>query len=122
MPKSGTFSKALRHGANDHRVRQLTDACGANDSQRLRQLLDSGSITRADATASLDSTLAKLPLMRMLLEHGADPAACAIPQFMKRSIDLVKLLVDFGYDIKINGHCILQYALSRWRRDTGCNS
>lgn len=52
--------------------------------------------------------------MRMLLEHGADPAVCATLRCMKRSIDLVKLLVEFGYDIKINKHYILQYALFRF--------
>jgi hypothetical protein len=123
MPKSGTVSKAPPHsGANDDKVRELSAACSANDGQRLRELLDSGSITRANATACLDMTLAKLPLMRMLLEHGADPAACATPRCMKRSIDLVKLLVEFGYDIKINGHCILQYALFRCCRHNGYNS
>lgn len=115
MPKSNTVSKPPPHnGADDDNVRALAAACSANDSQRLRELLDSGSITRADATECLDMTVGKLSLMRMLLEHGADPAVCATPRCMKRSIDLVKLLVGFGYDIKINGHCILQYALFRF--------
>ena len=114
MPKSNAVSKPASYsGANDDNVRALAAACSANDSQRLRELLDSGCITRADATECLDRTVGKLSLMRMLLEYGADPAVCAIPRCMKRSIDLVKLLVEFGYDIKINGHCILQYALFR---------
>jgi hypothetical protein len=28
---------------------------------------------------------------------------------MSRSFDLIKLLVEFGYEIGINGHCVLQY-------------
>ena len=28
---------------------------------------------------------------------------------MGESLDLIELLVEFGYDIGINGHCILQY-------------
>lgn len=98
---------------NNDKLRGLRNACSANDSQRLQELLDSGTVTRADANACLEFTKDQLPLMRMLLQHGADPAVCATTRLMKRSIDLVKLLVEFGYDIKINGHDILQYVLFR---------
>jgi hypothetical protein len=123
MPKSGIVSKAPpQSSANDDEIRELSAACSANDSQRLRGLLDSGSITRANATGCLDSTLSRLPLIRMLLDYGADPAACATSRCMKRSIDLVKLLVESGYDIKINGHCILQYASFHYGQDNGYSS
>lgn len=89
-------------------VQELRLACNANDSKRVRGLLDNGSITAAGATACLTETWQDLSLMRLLLEYGADPAVCATTQYMTESFNLIKLLVEFGYDIKINGHCILQ--------------
>lgn len=90
-------------------VRELRLACKANDSQRVRKLLDDGSTSAADATACLTETRENLSLMRLLLEHGGDPAACAGTYYMAQSFDLIKLLVEFGYDIAINGHNVLQY-------------
>jgi hypothetical protein len=96
----------------DSEVRgELRSACKykAEDIQRVAELLDSGSVTAADATACLEEAWHNLPLMRLLLEHGANPAACATEYHMGESIELIKLLVEFGHDIKTNGHWILQY-------------
>jgi hypothetical protein len=90
-------------------VRELRFACKANDSLRVRELLDNSCITAEDATACLEDAHSNLSLMRLLLEHGADPAVFARRHYMSRSFDLVKLLVEFGYDISINGHLVLQY-------------
>jgi hypothetical protein len=111
-----------KRGAKDDRVERepdsevrsdLRSACKANDVQRVAELLNGNSVTAADATECLDETTQHLPLMRLLLEHGADPAACATTRCMGESIELVKLLVEFGYDIKKNGHWVLQYAIAR---------
>jgi hypothetical protein len=99
----------------DSQVRgELRSACKykAEDMQRVAELLDSGSATAADATACLEEACHNLPLMRLLLERGADPAACATECHMGESIELIKLLVEFGHDIKTNGHWILQYGNS----------
>jgi len=90
-------------------VDELRSACETKDSKRVRDLLDNGSITAIDATACLQETWRDLSLMRLLLEHGADPSACASKRYIKQSFDLIKLLVEFGYDIAINGHNVLQY-------------
>ena len=90
-------------------VRELRLACKANDSERVRKLLDDGFTSAADATACLTETRENLSLMRLLLMRGADPAACAGTYYMAQSFDLIKLLVEFGYDIAINGHNVLQY-------------
>lgn len=89
---------------------QLRSACQLKDYNLVRQLLDNPSATAADATACLQDSYKDLSLVRILLEHGADPAVCAQIRYMRGSIELVKLLVEFGYDVSINGHCILQYA------------
>ena len=59
-------------------VRELRLACKANDSQRVRMLLDGDSTSAADATACLTETRKNLSLMRLLLEHGGDPAALSL--------------------------------------------
>lgn len=89
-------------------VKELRSACKAKDFSRVRGVLNESAVTAADATSCLKETRKNLPLMRLLLEHGADPSVCASTWYMKESFDLVKLLVEFGHDIKINGHCILQ--------------
>jgi hypothetical protein len=93
-------------------VRALRKVCEEDDSRRVVDLLAGGSVTAADATACLKrSWRLKVPVMRLLLEHGADPAACGTTRYMQKSLELMKLLVEFGYDIKINGHWVLQYAI-----------
>lgn len=97
-----------RRKSDPELVRGLRSACTANNISRVRELLDDGSITASDATSCLDDAHQDLLLVRMLLEHGADPSGCARVCRISKSFDLVKLLVEFGYDISINGHCILQ--------------
>ena len=87
---------------------ELRAACQADDSRRISELLRNGTVSAADATACLGNTTRNLSSMRMLLEHGADPASVASTKYMSRSFKLIKLLVEFGYDISVNGHCILQ--------------
>jgi hypothetical protein len=97
----------------DSEVRsELRSACKADDIQRVAQLLNSGSTTAADVTACLDDSHRNLSTMRLLLEHGADPATYATTRCMGESIELIKLLVEFGHEIKINGHWILQCVIS----------
>lgn len=87
---------------------ELRSACKTSNIERVREMLDAGSVTAADATSCLDDAHANFSVVRMLLEHGAEPSGCARVCRLKESLDLVMLLVEFGYDISINGHCILQ--------------
>jgi hypothetical protein len=106
----------------DSEVRgELRSACDAGDIQRVAELIDSGSITAADATAGLEDTCDNLPLMRLLLENGANPAVCATTRCMGESIELVKLLVEFGCDIKGTGHWVLQFVVEQRCRDYTAN-
>lgn len=109
MPRIRTGRRSHRPvNSSSEAADELRPACMAGDLHRVAQLLGSGSVTAEDATECLDETHDNLLLMRMLLEFGADPSACADEWRMCESFDMVKLLVDFGYDIRINGHRILQ--------------
>jgi hypothetical protein len=108
MPR-GVRTKKRQNVEQDSAVRgELRSVCKTNDSQRAGELLQRGTVSAADATACLVNTTQDLSLMRMLLEYGADPAHIASTKYMRRSFELVKLLVEFGYDISANRHCILQ--------------
>lgn len=110
MPRTMTGRRRHRTVNSDSEpADQLRSACMADDLHRVAQLLGSGSVTAEDATECLDETCGNPLLMRMLLEFGADPSVCATTRLMSRSFEMVKLLVEFCYDISINGHWILQY-------------
>lgn len=48
-----------------------------------------------------------LDVMRCLLEHGAD-ASTYMHRGTPKSLDVVKSCVEFGYNVKAEGHKILQ--------------
>lgn len=109
MPRRVT-TKNRWNDEQDSAIRaELRSACQANDSQRVDELFRRGTVSAADATACLEHATKDLPSMRILLENGADSVQIASIKYMSRSFELVKLLVEFGYDISANGHCILQY-------------
>jgi hypothetical protein len=72
--------------------RELEAACKTNDIARVRELF---------------ATRPSLPLMRCLLEHGAEFASYVRVK-SPPSLDVVKLFVEFGYDVKAEGHKMLQ--------------
>lgn len=106
--KPGYRDVRPRREPDSELVRELRSACKTDHIGRVRELLDAGSVTPTDATLCLRDALQDISLVRLLLEHGADPSGGARVLYMSRSFALVKLLVEFGYDISINGHCILQ--------------
>ena len=87
-------------------LQELRSACKAKDASRVRELI--ATVDSEAATACLQCAWPDIDIMRMLLEHGADPSVCAKTFYLKKSIDIVKLLAGFGYDVKANGHLILQ--------------
>jgi hypothetical protein len=99
--------------ADFHRLRrELDDACLAGDVSRVRQLFVDADLDATDATDTLRSSEGfPLAIIRCLLELGAD-----VDQFVPwaasdgeiQSLETMELLVEFGYDVKSNGHLILQ--------------
>lgn len=84
----------------------LTQACEAKDIPRVRELFAVESLGNEYAT-KYSRGMESLDLMRCLLEHGADIETYMCQQSPK-SLDMVKLFVEFGYDVKAEGHRILQ--------------
>lgn len=95
------------------RVRHsLFSAVEEDNVERVNQLSATTSLQAADATRALYHALTGPAVMRCLHLHGAD--AKAFDQIEKvRSAELLKLLVEFGYDIRPVGHLIIQYVAER---------
>lgn len=86
---------------------QFRSACRQKDLPRIRQLFSTTPLGAADATGALRDALHHIELTRCLLEAGADPKSCIRPYHL-RSFPMIKLLVEFGYDIASTGHLVLQ--------------
>ena len=96
-----------------HRLqRDLDDACLEGDLSRVRQLFSDAELDDSDATDTLRSSRGyPLATIRCLLELGAD-----VDQFVPwaasdgeiQSLEAMKLVVEFGYNVKTKGHLILQ--------------
>lgn len=84
----------------------LQQACETKDIPRVRELFAVESLGNEYAT-KYSCGVESFDLMRCLLEHGADIETYMCLQSPK-SPDMVKLFVEFGYDVKAEGHKILQ--------------
>jgi hypothetical protein len=86
--------------------RELKKACEENDIPRVSELFNTRPLSQKDAT-SCTFRISDLALMRCLLEHGAD-----LRRYLEKnappSLDMIKLFVEFGYDVKAEGHKIIQ--------------
>jgi hypothetical protein len=86
--------------------RELKKACEEKDIALVHELFTTRPLSQKDAT-SCTFRISDLPLMRCLLEHGAD-----LRRYLEKnappSLDMIKLFVEFGYDVKAEGHRILQ--------------
>ena len=98
-----------RPGCEDENLRQtLFSAVKHDNVDQVSQLLATTSLQAGDATEALNRALTSTAVMRCLLLHGAD--AKAYDQIENvRSAEILRLLVEFGYDIKPTGHLIIQY-------------
>ncbi|KAF7190796.1 hypothetical protein HII31_07955 [Pseudocercospora fuligena] len=86
-------------------VGHLRDACMRNDLAKVKRLFRHRLVDSANAAEVLEA--ARDPrIMLLLLENGAEPNV--IPIKLVRSIDKLRLLVDFGYDVGAKGHLILE--------------
>ena len=100
-------------GGENERVRRLLFSAVEEDNvERVNQLFATISFEAGDATRALGHALTSPAVMRCLLMHGAD--AKAFDEIEKvRSAEILRILVEFGYDIRSTGHLIIQCVAER---------
>lgn len=86
---------------------ELVAACKTDDIARVRELFATRPLNNDDASYCIFRTSPSLPMMRCLLEHGAQFASY-VKVKSPPSLDVVNLFVEFGYDVKTEGHKMLQ--------------
>lgn len=89
----------------------LFQACDNKDLAKAQQLFAASNLAASDASEALrhiskNNLDTRAPICRLLLEHGAD--ANVVPSITTTSLEVVKLLTEFGFDIKSEGHKILE--------------
>ena len=98
--------------SHEQAAEELHEACKTNDLARIQELFRTKPLSDADATNELKRGLGSgseatpTPRIRCLLEHGADLNVLGIRDI--KSLDVFKLLAEFGFDIKTEAHLILQ--------------
>ena len=103
MSDSSEYEEEQDH---DELVQELKSACDEEDIPRIAHLLTTTSLDSDDAT-DVVTEKHSVRTMQCLLEHGADANQMASSIHVP-SLDVFKLLARFGYDVKANGHLILQ--------------
>jgi hypothetical protein len=101
-----------RGGENEDLRQTLFSAVEENNVQRVSQLFATTSLQADDATRALGHASTRPAVLRCLLMHGADPKAFGRIERV-RSAEVLRLLVEFGYDIRLTGHLIIQYVAER---------
>lgn len=124
-PKFDPVNVVLAMARNELR-RQLHTACRRNDLASVARLLTIESLNADDITNGLKGGRAgiSLSLVRLLLQNGPDAGVFLIRDIPRseESHDLLRLLAEYGYDFKLEGHRILQsvatvITMERWRTD-----
>lgn len=89
------------------------DLCLASrngDAELLTQLLADHSFDADDVTIALEQAKSDPAIFRMLLQRGADPSVVPLHSVRRcgAPAELTRLLAEYGYDFKSQGHYILQ--------------
>ena len=103
MSTSGSDSEGPPHYVL---VKELKSACDEDDIPRIKHLFATTSLDGDDA----DEVFIKrhsIQTLQCLLEHGANANRCASYRYAP-SLEALKILARFGYDVKGKGHVILQ--------------
>jgi hypothetical protein len=90
-------------------------ACQSGDVARVSELFADQSLSADDATFALEKVLyPKHEVIQVLLQNGADAGVIGVRSipWSRRPTELLRLLAEYGYDFKPDGHLILQSVLS----------
>ena len=99
-------------GENERIRQSLFSAVEADNVELVGQRFASNFLQAGDATRALRRASTRPAVLRRLLMHGADPKAFNHIEWV-RSAEVLRLLVEFGYDIRPTGHLIIQYVPER---------
>lgn len=93
-------------------LQKMRSACEANDDARVRELYPQpphDTNTRYFIYSCIEESTPNVALLRYVLENmdGARPEKYATEQFIN-SVETLELLKEFGHDVSVNGHLILQ--------------
>jgi hypothetical protein len=84
------------------------DACEAGDLAQVEEIFRTRQLNREDAQWLINASLDEkhLIIARFLLEQGADPkeVSLSILRSADCSLDMLKLLAEFGLDFETIGH------------------
>ena len=84
-----------------------TRRCRVCDKSRVRELFETTPLDADDATKHLSWASPDIAMMHFLLERGADGHLFNIRRVDRGSLEVVKLLSEFGFDIKSKVHTSL---------------
>ncbi|XXH00073.1 hypothetical protein Hte_006415 [Hypoxylon texense] len=84
----------------------LGAACSMNDVASIERLFQTGRLSAKDAMWELCLHSNSVEVTRCLLEHGEVPTAKDMEH--ARSLDQIKLFAEFGFDVKAEGHLLLE--------------
>lgn len=108
MPGQRYYSR----GENERARRILFSAVEEDNVERVSQAFATTSFEAGDATRALGRALNSPAVIRCLLMHGADAKAFDEIEEV-RCAEILKILVEFGYDIRPTGHLIIQCVAER---------
>lgn len=87
---------------------ELVMAAWAFDSSRVRELFETTPLNSDDATEYLELASPGLPVMRSLLERGADAGSFNFRLASHGPVDVTNLPSEVHFDVKFKGHSIRQ--------------
>jgi hypothetical protein len=91
---------------------QLLSAVEEDNVELIGQLFATTCFQAGDATRALGHALTRPADIRCLLRHGADAKSFDDIEQV-RSAEVLRVLVEFGYDIRPTGHLVIQYVAER---------
>jgi hypothetical protein len=101
---------------SDETRQRLREACHVGDALYVSQLFVNQPFTADDATDALKDTHLNLDpaLIRILLQNGANANLLQVRKIPKSKFatELLRLLAEYRYDFKPDGHRILQSVFS----------
>lgn len=100
--------------SEDEIRKDLELACRDRDADKVSRIFAFQQLNADDATAALQDARMDFEVIRVLLQNGADPNSISIRQAAssKRAGELLRLLHEYGYNFKTDGHIVLEFVLS----------